>query len=1115
MKFNTTEKGFISIAAALALSGSIYGSMLSVTTLVNESDNNCTDTASLSLSDAIFCATDNTAISFGVTGTISPPSSGYVIDKNITINGPGILNLDFNTINLNSLFTINTNTSVSISNMMINNVIDNVAIVNNGNLFIDSSSIKDNTNNSSGDAAGIKNTGSLTISNSTVSYNSTNLGQVTSIDNLGSLTISDSNISDNINSTISAYGSAGVRNAGSLSIINSNFYNNQIMDGNGSAIYNSAIMNIKESSFFDNNSSVAGGAIYTSSGSNTSIFNTTISSNYSVDGGGIYNDGDMNISNSTIAFNISGLGGGMASGGGINNGGGNVNIKNTIIANNIDLENHGPDIFGSFNSYGYNLIGTDQNATISFTTGDINGTDPMLNNLALNGSTYSHEVQDNSPLIDTGSCTDITGTTVTSDQISTLRPQGSTCDIGAIEYYNTFTTLTLNLSNLSLIDQNITKIYIIGQDGNAENLIIDPGYTYLDGDNNVSSLVYNLDQNFSMRVDTNTSGFAQSWWVNFSDGKFYQSYDSSAAFKTIISDTLNIFNFNTSASNFIIDPLYLTPPIYNHYRNPNFAPFSIPFDVNGTDGHIIDINVTLIGNSTSILIDPSGSVAANIGSTMRFEIINATTIGNTGVRVTLTDINTSSQIYREFMIGINNEYDVISIKEATGTTATHTTPFTGDLYMFNSYMEYNSTQEIEIEKAEVVASTFTHFREIEDINGSIFISTELNDMTGTFAFDSSTNDYNDLMSAYSNVFGSTPTFSGNGRKVYVAQTSDYLDVDPHAIAGWPNGPYSSLADFMLDQVAGKTNEGIMRSYARDKFILLDNINRDLAADIINKSGEWYEVNEDGTTTGEGWDWNITTVDSKEVLILDVSGLNVSTAIGTVNYYKEEEVFVLDSGVVKHGEYIAAGEEYSYLFLDQAAKNDLYDSFATNPSIDKIVPAGYSYFSLIHTKALCDSSVYQDGNYTMCNQNYTLQDVFGTDTLLKYEEGWQYWNSSALDSGYGINKFYILNPLDGVLINSNSAKTIAIPFDDDSDAINNYVGMAKGEWYLRANMKDQLISEILSTIGTLSPARSIEYLLVYKNNAWYIYSPSGGFDPAISLTTASFIKKGESFWILLK
>jgi uncharacterized repeat protein (TIGR01451 family) len=86
-------------------------------------------------------------------------------------------------------------------------------------------------------------------------------------------------------------------------------------------------------------------------------------------------------------------------------------------------------------SQDYNLVG-DPNGFDLADPGDhdIIGQDPRLGPLDDNGGdTRTHALQPGSPAIDEGSCTDISGEPITSDQRGVARPQGAGCDVGAYE----------------------------------------------------------------------------------------------------------------------------------------------------------------------------------------------------------------------------------------------------------------------------------------------------------------------------------------------------------------------------------------------------------------------------------------------------------------------------------------------------------------------------------------------------------------------------------------------------------------------------------------------------------------------------------------------------------
>jgi uncharacterized repeat protein (TIGR01451 family) len=112
-------------------------------------------------------------------------------------------------------------------------------------------------------------------------------------------------------------------------------------------------------------------------------------------------------------------------------------VRNSLFADNFGpLSGNGPDIFGNVQSQDYNLVESPDGFYLAG-PGDhnITGQDPLLGPLGDNGGdTQTHVLQPGSPAIDQGSCTDVAGDPITSDQRDVARPQGVRCDIGAYEF---------------------------------------------------------------------------------------------------------------------------------------------------------------------------------------------------------------------------------------------------------------------------------------------------------------------------------------------------------------------------------------------------------------------------------------------------------------------------------------------------------------------------------------------------------------------------------------------------------------------------------------------------------------------------------------------------------
>ena len=342
---------FISPAAiAIALFFAValtHGATVTVT--------NTNDSGPGSLRQALIEASDGDTITFAVSGTIGLTSGELLVDKNVTIQGPGAGSLAVN--NNGSCFTntcaerlfyISSGKIVTISGLAITNG------------YVD------------GDFAGggiYNDHATLTLSNCTISGNNAT-GTYYCCDHYCDCSYS--------------------------------------VGGNGGGIYNDGSLALSNCTISGNSANEAGGAIFNNTDATLTLSNCTISGNgannygYSYGygyGGGIYNgSANLTISNSTFSDNFADFGGNIYLYGGVAT---SFQIGNTILngglAENIFNQGGGTNI-----SQGYNLS-SDNGGGLLTGSGDQINTDPMLGPLQNNGGpTFTHQLLTGSPAINAG-----------------------------------------------------------------------------------------------------------------------------------------------------------------------------------------------------------------------------------------------------------------------------------------------------------------------------------------------------------------------------------------------------------------------------------------------------------------------------------------------------------------------------------------------------------------------------------------------------------------------------------------------------------------------------------------------------------------------------------------
>src|SRR5437867_3666614 len=249
----------------------------------------------------------------------------------------------------------------------------------------------------------------------------------------GSLTLQEVTVQGFSLPLVPTAAGGGIRNDGTLTIINSALNRNEANFGGG--IFNLGTVTITDSSL-SGNSGGAAGAIHNFDFGTLTISNSTLSGNIStlrrLHAGAITNDGTLTITNSTLADNVACVGGILSA-----PDTSVVEVQNTILARNVvralscpNGVTGAPDCFGLVNSLDNNLIGDPTGCTITLLPHDLTG-DPGLDTFTDDGTSGNGHY----PLLPTSQAIDAGEKRVCPkrDQIGQKRHRPS-CDIGAIEF---------------------------------------------------------------------------------------------------------------------------------------------------------------------------------------------------------------------------------------------------------------------------------------------------------------------------------------------------------------------------------------------------------------------------------------------------------------------------------------------------------------------------------------------------------------------------------------------------------------------------------------------------------------------------------------------------------
>lgn len=195
--------------------------------------------------------------------------------------------------------------------------------------------------------------------------------------------------------------------------------------GGGVLVYGD-VVSIENSTISGNKATTAGGLMLMNTLTG-SILNSTVSGNSARYYGGVLSNGDLMVTNSTIAFNTSTL---STEASGLYTRNATLTLQNSIIADNVS-GGEASDLGGAPGTQvnGANNLVVSSALMVSGTVGVC----PHLDVLADNGGgTRTHGLRPDSAAIDSGDAGNSTA-----DQRGVSRPQGAAADIGAVEREST------------------------------------------------------------------------------------------------------------------------------------------------------------------------------------------------------------------------------------------------------------------------------------------------------------------------------------------------------------------------------------------------------------------------------------------------------------------------------------------------------------------------------------------------------------------------------------------------------------------------------------------------------------------------------------------------------
>jgi predicted outer membrane repeat protein len=360
------------------------------------------------------------------------------------------------------IFTVGTEGELTLRNLRLvdgySPARDGGAIASVGSLTIHNAQFENNRTGPTARGGAIASAGaqgSLTITGSRFAGNEAGTGGAVSV-RFHATEIADSAFLENVALATSSGGGGAVlvADGASIAIDRSTFARNQAIEGGAIFADEDSSLSVVASRFVENQARAGGGALLVQGVAGAS--RTLFALNEAAQGGALFSTGFFTITNSTLDANKAGFGGalyvddkpghpvvranivsstltrnhGVVAGSVVAVAGGRVSIANSILGESVGSPSCSvlDDERGTLLSAGANLVDDDSCALRA-------ASDRVVANLALGplsegtGPTAVRRPFTGSPAVDTGVC----DAALPTDQRGVARPQGSACDIGAVE----------------------------------------------------------------------------------------------------------------------------------------------------------------------------------------------------------------------------------------------------------------------------------------------------------------------------------------------------------------------------------------------------------------------------------------------------------------------------------------------------------------------------------------------------------------------------------------------------------------------------------------------------------------------------------------------------------